>query len=462
MAKRPLPDILHQLRRLADPDGAEPLSDARLLRLFIGQRSEDAFTAIVRRHGPLVLRTCRQLLTNTHDADDAFQATFLVLARKAEAIGRGDLLAGWLYGVAHRIAVRVRVQTARRQVREQPLFDVAAATTSPEPGGRELWDVLHEEVVRLPAKYRQPVVLCYLESKTLEEAARLLDWPKGTVSGRLARARDLLQRRLIRRGVAVPAAGGVAVLVGTGSLTAAVPGELMRHSVKAALAFAAAAPAAGVISPPVLSLAEGVLQTMFVTKLKIIVAAVLIAAVVVTVGAGLTAAGLRDGREAVKPIEPPARQPDAPKQEKEEPDKKVDEPKFIEPALLKIKPLAADPKDDELHKLMKERFNTAQLELRALCEQMSVGVLQEPDVALDSAKRLKLAGLELYDNPRDKIALLEKYVDTVREIEKVFQNRFDAGKINIAVMQLIKYHRLDAEIELLRMKEKAGEKPAKP
>lgn len=455
MAKRPLPDILlQQLRRLTDPDGAEPLSDAQLLRLFIGQGSEDAFTAIVRRHGPLVLRVCRQLLSNAHDADDAFQATFLVLARKAKAIGRGDLLAGWLYGVARRIAVRVRVQAARRHSREQPLMEATATTTPPELEAREHWSMLHEEVVRLPAKYRQPVVLCYLEGKTLEEAARLLDWPKGTVSGRLARARDLLQRRLTRRGVAVPVAGGVAVLLGSRSVMAAVPRELLRCSVAAALAFAAGLPAAGVISPTALSLAEGVLQTMFVTKLKIVGAALLVFALAATVGAGITAAALRQDSAKQSPPE----QPKLPAQAKEAA-KQAEEEK--ESDLLNTKPLAADPKDDELHKLMKERFNAAQQEMQSLYEQIKAG-RQMTDTVLESAKRLKVAGQELFDNPKEKIAFQEKYVKTTRIVEKIVQSQFDVGTLTFAELQRVRYIRLDAEIELLRLKEKASEKPAKP
>ena len=429
MANRPLPDLVQHLRRLADPDAAEPLSDENLLRLFVAQRSEDAFATLVRRHGPLVLRVCRQLLPNTHDADDAFQATFLVLVRKAASIGRRDLLAGWLYGVAHRVATRARVQSARRQAREQPVADVLVTVAPPEPGARELWAVLHEEVLRLPAKYRLPVVSCYLEGKTLEEAAQLLGWPKGTVAGRLARARDLLHRRLTRRGVAVPAAGGVALLLGAGSAPAAPPGELLRAAVVGAVAFASGPPTAGTVSASVLALAEGVLKTMLVTKLKIIVAALLVVfAVAVTVGVGFAAAGLRDGPVVAKTQTPPPKQLEAPKAEKE-PDKKVDEANEFEPALVKMKPLAADPKDDELKKLMKERFNEALAEVSAGYERVLAGQVLV-DNLFDAAARLKLAGLEMYDDPKEKIALLEKFLELAKEVERIMQERFDAGRVS--------------------------------
>src|SRR5439155_14145624 len=157
---------------------------------------------LVARHGPMVWSVCRRLLTQVHDAEDAFQATFMVLVRKAARIQRRELLANWLYGVAYKVAARARGQAARRRGRETPdLVDpVQAVADKPTD---DVKAVLHEEVSHLPEKYRAPVVLCYLEGKSNEEAAENLDCPVGTVKGRLARARELLQRRLVRRGLAM-------------------------------------------------------------------------------------------------------------------------------------------------------------------------------------------------------------------------------------------------------------------
>src|SRR5262249_18374088 len=158
--------------------------DAELLERFVSRRDESAFAALMARHGPMVFGVCRRVLRHAQDAEDAFQATFLVLVRRAAAIGRRDLLGNWLYGVACRGAGRARQGAARRQAREAADTDRLAGMAG-EAGAPELSGVLHEEVQRLPARYRGPVVLCYLEGRTNEEAARELRWPIGTVKGRL-------------------------------------------------------------------------------------------------------------------------------------------------------------------------------------------------------------------------------------------------------------------------------------
>jgi RNA polymerase sigma factor (sigma-70 family) len=171
-----------------------------LLQRFASRRDEEAFTALVERHGPMVLRVCRQMLRNADDADDAFQAVWLVLVRRAGQIRRGELLSGWLYGVALRVSAKVRERAARTR-REGQGFPVAELEASNSETPTDLQPLLHEEINRLPEYYRSPVVLCYIESKTNEQAARELRCPVGTVKGRLARARELLRSRLRRRGV---------------------------------------------------------------------------------------------------------------------------------------------------------------------------------------------------------------------------------------------------------------------
>jgi RNA polymerase sigma-70 factor (ECF subfamily) len=213
-------------------------TDADLLRRFATDRDQAAFATLVERHGPLVLSVCRRVLGIVQDAEDAFQATFLVLARKAGEIQDPGLLGNWLYGVASRIARKARVALSKRQLHEKqvrllPSLEVPA--TLPD----DLGPVLDEELSRLPEKYRAALVLCYLEGKTNEEAARLLQWPIGTVKGRLARARDLLRSRLVRRGVRASALLLATFLGAARARAAAVPGSLAATTARAGAGFAA-------------------------------------------------------------------------------------------------------------------------------------------------------------------------------------------------------------------------------
>ena len=192
-----LSEVLRCLRQLADAQGARELTDGELLERFTARRDEVAFAALMRRHGPMIWGVCRRVLRDAHLAEDAFQATFLVLVRKACTIARGASLAYWLYEVAYRTALRAKLSAARRRERERQ----ATAMTDTDPLTDAQWEelrpLLDGELHRLPEKYREPFVLCYLQGKTHAEAARLLGWAKGTVSGRLARARELLRDRLL-------------------------------------------------------------------------------------------------------------------------------------------------------------------------------------------------------------------------------------------------------------------------
>jgi len=202
--------VLHQFERLFNHGTVAGLSEAELLERFVTHHDDVAFEALMTRHGPMVLGVCRQLLHDPNDVDDAFQATFLVLVRKAGTLRRCDLLGNWLYGVAYRVATRARVMASRRTDRVAAFQRYAAGGCEPADNrisngtqDFELKPRLHEEVHRLPEKYRAPIVLCYFEGMTHEEAAARLGCPLGTVKGRLTRARDLLHRRLTRRGVAL-------------------------------------------------------------------------------------------------------------------------------------------------------------------------------------------------------------------------------------------------------------------
>jgi RNA polymerase sigma factor (sigma-70 family) len=268
MAGAPTNPIQRFLRRMA-AGGAGEDPDRLLLERFVGAADQAAFEALVRRHGPLVLNVCTRVLDGVHDAEDAFQATFLVLVRKAGSLRAPESLGPWLYGVAYRTALKARAQAARRRRREQPLVDVAGPAAIDGTTWREVRAILDEEVHRLPPRYRVPFVLCYLQGKTNAEAARLLGCAQGTVFSRLAWAREQLRKRLDRRGLAVGAAA-LATLLTASAAGAALPVAQVLSTSRAALEFAAgSATAAGMSPTPVVALAEGVLRAMFLTKLKV-------------------------------------------------------------------------------------------------------------------------------------------------------------------------------------------------
>jgi RNA polymerase sigma factor (sigma-70 family) len=236
---------------LGDAAGA----DADLLCRFADSRDDGAFEALVRRHGPMVLAVCRRVLGNEADAEDAFQATFLVLLRKAGSLARPASLACWLHGVAHRTALEARGRGIRRRAKERHLMPAQREESTPQEDWADLRAVLDREVSLLPGKYRQAFVLCHVQGRTNEEAARLLGCPKGTIMSRLAWARERLRLRLSRRGI-----GLLAALLALADAPA-VPPELLDSTVRAADA-AASVPA------EVAALTEGVLKAMRYAKVK--------------------------------------------------------------------------------------------------------------------------------------------------------------------------------------------------
>jgi RNA polymerase sigma factor (sigma-70 family) len=303
VAKAPVGVVLKKLFQAA----GLPLADAddqQLLRAFVARRDEAAFSALLRRYGGLVLHVCRRVLHNTQDAEDAFQATFLLLARKAGSIRKQQSLAGWLYQVAHRLAIRVKAQNARREAREQQAVRMEPTQAGFEVAWRELQEVLDEELARLPPKYRDPLVLCYLQGLTHEEAAGRLGWPLGTVRGRVARARDLLRERLARRGLALPAAAFAAVLAA--DVARAVPAGLLGRTCKAAVSYAAGqATGVGLVTTQAAALAEGA-TAMGATSVKFGLALVLAVGLALAGVAGLPG---RPASPQQAPKEAPARPP---------------------------------------------------------------------------------------------------------------------------------------------------------
>jgi RNA polymerase sigma factor (sigma-70 family) len=236
MAAAPLSKVIRQLRGVVARQDTAGLTEADLWERYVQERDEAAFETLVRRHGPMVLGVCRRILRNEQDAEDAFQATFLVLVRNARSIHKRESLGSWLYGVAYRIARRAKGGRARRPVQDVDLPHIAAPESCPAWLVRDLRLVLDEEVNRLPPIYRVPFVLCHMEGKTNEQAARQLGCPVGTVLSRLARARGRLRARLTRRGLALSAAMW-AIALAEGVAAAAVPAALMKTTAKAAIRF---------------------------------------------------------------------------------------------------------------------------------------------------------------------------------------------------------------------------------
>jgi RNA polymerase sigma factor (sigma-70 family) len=289
--------VVRQLCQAALRGDGAGLTDGQLLERFVAGRDEDAFAALVRRHGPMVLGVCRRIAGHAQDAEDAFQAAFLVLARRADSVVPPDRVGNWLHGVACQTARKARATAARRRRWERQV------TPMPEPEAprAELWDdlrpLLDREVGGLPDKYRAPVILCDLEGRTRKEAARQLGWSEGTLSGRLSRARALLARRLARRGLTLPA--GLLGAVLAENKVAAVPAALAAAA-RGAVAAGTGLAAGGAVSARAVALAEGVLKTMVLSKSGLAVVLVLVVAL-----AGLATRTVSGPLLAGDPAEPP-------------------------------------------------------------------------------------------------------------------------------------------------------------
>jgi RNA polymerase sigma factor (sigma-70 family) len=296
-----MPRFLDHLRRAALLHDGGGLTDGQLLARFVRQRDGDAFAALVRRHGSMVLGVCRRILLHRQDAEDAFQATFFVFARKAASVVQQEAVGGWLYRVAYRTALEARAKNARRQAIEQQVKDMPHPQAGPEESGRELLPLLDRELDRLPDRYRVPVVLCELEGRSRKEVACQLRIPEGTLSSRLAYAKKLLAKRLARYGA------GALVAVLSGKLaSASVPSGLLKATTSAALHVVARRTLpAGVVSAQVVTLTEGVLKIMFLSKLKVFGAVLLAVCVSAAVGLGYRAVAA-EPRQA-GPTQPAAR-----------------------------------------------------------------------------------------------------------------------------------------------------------
>jgi RND family efflux transporter MFP subunit len=342
MAEHELVRLLHQIRKKA---GAGGLSDAQLLERFVATGDEAAFELLVWRHERLVFGLCRRVLNDCHDAEDAFQATFLALARKARSIGRREALSSWLYRVAYRTALTARARNARRAAYQTALAAALCVAAPPDmsmtPERAELRAVLDEELNRLPERFRAPTVLCYLEGKTVDEAAGQLGCPRGTVASRLARARERLRVRLTKRGLTLPA-GAAAAALSWAAASSAAPRSLVTKT--ATFAGRAGAQTAGAAIPAkVVSLTQEVLRAMSMQKLTTTAAAVIASVGILLVAGGLGmqlhGSALPDAVPMVAREAPPGKGPGG-----EKPPLAQDGPGTRKPAPKKGRPETPRPK----------------------------------------------------------------------------------------------------------------------
>jgi RNA polymerase sigma factor (sigma-70 family) len=396
--------VIQHLRSILSPPG-EGASDGQLLERYLGNREEEALATLVRRHGPMVWGVCCRVLRNHHDAEDAFQATFLVLVRKAASIVPREMVVNWLYGVAHQTAIRARAINAKRRARERQVTEMPESV-APEAN---LWDdllpLLDQELSRLPDRYRVAIVLCDLEGKSYKEAARHLGCPEGTLAARLTRGRALLAKRLARRGVVVSAAA-LATALAQNAASAGVPPAVVSSTIKAAtLCAAGQAATTGFISAQVAALTEGVLKSMLMSKLKVVTAVVLALGIV---GSG---AGMIDYPTLV-PVAKEARADGLPRAREQDKGQDAERIKELEEANKKLK--------IQIERLVKEAVDVAkqlreQQELNEVLRAQAEEQKQATEVVSRKLKKTELDNLKL----RDQVEELKKALeDATRKKDK--------------------------------------------
>jgi RNA polymerase sigma factor (sigma-70 family) len=388
--------IWHLIRKTVEGRGAREAADPELLQRFHAQRDQDAFHALIRRHGPMVLDVCRGVLANEADVEDAFQATFLILVRKAGSIRKTGSLASWLHGVAYRTALKARSQSAVRKKHETRL-PARLPSARDEPGWGEVQQVLHEELHGLSERYRAPLVLCYLEGMTQDAAAVQLNLAKSTLRERLERGRAQLRLRLIRRGLG-PAALLLAAAWPAARTTAGVPAALTASTLEAAAMGVAGKAGSAVISVAVSSLTEGVIRTMFLTKMKCLS---IVLSAMMLLGLGVGTAMLPMPTTAQAYTEPPAQAPANPQGSDRPPP--VVLPVII-PGVDLTNPIQLAPKAFE-HPITPDLTNPIQLEPRGDEHAIPIDVVRlnarefKLPVTFKSEERDKLQRVHLYVSP---------------------------------------------------------------
>jgi RNA polymerase sigma factor (sigma-70 family) len=419
---------------------APGVSDGHLLQRFLTQRDEGAFAVLVRRHGSMVLGVCRRILGNHADAEDACQAAFLVLVRKASSLTGRQVVGDWLHGVARRTALKAKSAAARRRLLEPAMARPIAQGEQP----RNDWlPKLDAAIARLPEKYRLPIVLCDLEGKTRQQAATQLHWPEGTVAGRLARARALLAKRVLRDALIVSGAVPGAI----GAAKAAMPLALAQSTIEAAAIVASGETiATGAFSESALTLAKGVIQTMFWNKMKLVALSIFAAAVLAGVG-GRTVQMLAASDN----------------------DLQTQQPLAVIHALENRKPQeaaqAAQPEENRvLAKLNQDLVDAGLVQWDGRIKEYLAGKTTV-DFVLVASRQLLQAEVRNASNKKDgsSVAAYEDHAKRMRQIEEISKGKYEAGQIPITGFAQVTYARVEAEIKLeeARRASVPGERKAK-
>jgi RNA polymerase sigma factor (sigma-70 family) len=435
--------LLHYIQTIFESGTMGELTDRQLLERFaVGDReqAEPYFAALIKRHGPMVLHTCQSILHDRPDAEDAFQATFLVLARKARSLWIRDSLGPWLFEVACRVAACARSAALRRRKHEREAARMGATTMEDKT-----WDdrsaALYEELRRLPDRYRAAVVLCDLEGLTQERAAQLLGWPAGTVRSRLARGRQRLRDRLTRRGLAPSVVPALPWLTADAP-SAAVPAKLAEITTNAAVRFIANSAVTGTIAS-VGSLTEGVLRVMLWSKLKLIIAGILAGGLFA--GTALLAfwsADLQQGQSPAVTAETPAK------------DRAEAKPRPIAQASAGAQSLSSNAmaRLDVAKKLRDKTYERWRIDPNASFS----------DVLSRQNRFYDVVGEVLVKTDADRVRFLEHRVATLKRIEQfvreLFKNKF-LGSIDVLAVEL---DRLEAEDRLEKARARVGASGAAP
>jgi RNA polymerase sigma factor (sigma-70 family) len=428
--------VIDHLRRAGLAGSEAALTDGQLLECFVSRRDEAAITTLVRRQAPMVWGVCRRVLRDQDDAEDAFQATFLVLVRKAASILPREMVANWLYGVAHKTALKARATKAKRQSREKQVPEMLEPEVVIKPDlWHDLQPLLDQELSLLPGKYRVALVLCDLENKTRKEVARQLKIPEGTLSSRLTTARTLLANRLARHRLSVPSLM-LGVVLAEEAASAAVPISVLSSTIKAVSLVAAGNAVGGIVSIKVATLIEGVLKTMFVTKMKIATM------VLVLVAAVSGAAGLLYGTQAGDPATP--KQPPLASQATSDEGGSGSKVLAREPVR---------PKNEKLHALLKEKLEILQ-QMADHAKQLHNQNVASQDEVRAANLRVYYAKLDLCETLKDRIGVLEKIVEAMKEAEESASNLVKQGVASQEEIRGAKLGRLEAEIALEREKAK--------
>ncbi len=417
--------VLREIGTLFSDGVLVGLTDGQLLERFLSRNdpsAEDAFTILIERHGPMVWGVCRRLLPDRDAAADAFQATFLVLVRRASAVRVDDSLGPWLYGVSRRVAARARATSLRRMARETSGVE-AVTSQAPDPGRAERLEILDEEIGRLPEPQRAVVVLCDLEGLPHEEAARRLGCPVGTIESRLSRGRRRLRDRLVRRGFAPGAAALWADAAREGS--AAMPAALIKHTVR----FVTCSPAAGAVPAAVASIAEGAMQMMWVARLKPLV---VVASALILSTTGVAVLG----------------------RQKAAPERAQEQAKTAPPAKSAGGAAAPDvPDAAATQALAREQLVLIDEALASLEQMVQISKINPNDPSFSMWRRrrpetLRKAGL----GKAEMVTELEKYIKDLKKQEQIAKDLVMSARGTEVEVLDARFQRLEAEIMLNEVK----------